>query len=80
MSLCCTYWGNDNTGRRFDVLVNDKVIATQKLEFNDPGRFFHVEYPIPENLTRGQTNVIVVFQAYPRKTAGGLYGCQMLKR
>lgn len=80
MSLCCTYWGNDNTGRRFNVLVNDKVIATQKLEFNDPGRFFHVEYPIPENLTRGQTNVTVIFQAYPRNTAGGLYGCQMLKR
>jgi hypothetical protein len=80
MSLYCTYWGNDATGRRFDVLVNEKVIATQTLNFNDPGRFFDVEYPIPQNLTRGQTNVTIVFQAYPRKTAGGIYGCQMLKR
>jgi hypothetical protein len=80
MILYCTYWGNDATGRRFDVLVNEKVVATQTLNFNDPGRFFDVEYSIPQNLTRGQTNVTVVFQGYPRKTAGGIYGCQMLKR
>lgn len=80
MSLYCTYWGNDSVGRRFDILINEKVIATQTLEFNDPGHFFDVEYKIPETLTHGQTNVTVTFQAYPRKTAGGLYGCQMLTR
>ena len=80
MSLYCTYWGNDGTGRRFDILVNEKVIATQTLNFNDPGHFFDVEYKIPEALTRGETSVRVTFQAYPRKTAGGLYGCQMLRQ
>ena len=80
MSLCCTYWGNDNAGRRFDILIADTVIATQTLEFNDPGHFFHVEYEIPERLTAGQVAVTVTFQAYPRKTAGGIYGCQMLTR
>lgn len=80
MSLYCTYWGNDGDGRRFDILVNDEVIVTQTLHFNDPGHFFDVEYPIPQRLTRGRTNVTVVFQGYPRKTVGGLFGCQMLKR
>jgi hypothetical protein len=80
MSLYCTYWGNDSAGRRFDILINDTVIATQTLEFNDPGHFFDVEYKIPENLTVGQSAVSVTFQAYPRKTAGGIYGCQMLTR
>jgi len=80
MSLYCTYWGNDSSGRRFDVLVNDTLIATQTLEFNDPGHFFDVEYVIPEKLTRGQTTVTVAFQAYPRKTAGGIYACQTLTR
>jgi hypothetical protein len=80
MSLYCTYWGNDSVGRRFDILINETVIATQTLEFNDPGHFFDVEYLIPETLTHGQTNVTITFQAYPRKTAGGLYGCQMLTR
>lgn len=80
MSLYCTYWGNEAGGRRFDILIDEEVIATQRLEFNDPGRFFDVEYRIPERLTHGKTNVTVVFQAYPRKTAGGIFGCQMLKR
>jgi hypothetical protein len=80
MSLYCTYWGNDAGGRRFDIIVNDEVIATQVLDYNDPGRFFDVEYKIPHGITRGQTNVTVVLQAYPRKTVGGIFGCQMLKR
>jgi hypothetical protein len=62
------------------LLINDTVIATQILEFNDPGHFFDVEYKIPEKLTRSQNTVRVTFQAYPRKTAGGLYGCQTLTR
>ncbi len=80
MSLHCTYWGNDSGGRRFDILVNETVIATQVLDFNDAGHFFDVEYEIPEALTRGRTNVSVIFQGYPRKTVGGIYGCQMLRR
>lgn len=80
MCLYCTYWGNDAAGRRFDVVINDTVIATQTLEFNDPGHFFDVEYIIPERLTRGQSTVTVTFQAYPRKTVGGIYGCQTLTR
>jgi hypothetical protein len=80
MTLRCKYWGNDNAARRFDILVNDKVIDTQQLEFNDPGRFFSVEYDIPEILTRGKTEVTIVFQAYPGKKVGGIFGCQMLKR
>jgi hypothetical protein len=80
MYLYCTYWGNDTADRRFDILVNDKVIATQTLNYNDPGRFFDVEYAIPQKLTKGQTNVTVFFQGYPYKTAGGIFGIQMLKR
>ena len=80
MILRCKYWGNDNGSRRFDVIVNDKIIATQRLEFNDPGRFFYEEYDIPADLTRGKSEVTVVFQAYPGQKAGGFYGCQMLKR
>jgi len=80
MTLRCTYWGNDNHRRRFDILLNDHLIATQQLEFNDPGRFFRVDYDLPPKLTAGKTAVTVVFQAYPKNTAGGIYGCRMLWR
>ncbi len=80
MNLYCTYWGSDTGGRRFDILIDDAVIAKQTLDYNVPGNFFDVEYRIPQKLTQGKTNVTVVFQAYPSKTVGGLYALQMLKR
>ena len=81
MALRCTYWGSDSDpGRLFDILVNDEVVGTQKLDFNDPGHFFDVEYKIPTKLTQGQSEVKVEFRPRPGKYAGGVFGCQMLRR
>jgi Family of unknown function (DUF6805) len=80
MSLNCRYWGGEQAGRTFDVSIDDKVIATQNLEFNVPGHFFDAEYRIPRSLTRGKSEVTVKFQALPGRAAGGLFGCQTLKR
>ena len=76
MSVACTYWGSDSGSRVFDVLVDGTVIATQTLTNDDPGQFFTVYYPIPLNLTAGQTNVIVLFQAHAGQMAGGVFGLQ----
>jgi Family of unknown function (DUF6805)/Domain of unknown function (DUF4190) len=81
MSLYCTYWGNDAfPGRKFDIIVNSEVIATQELNYNDPGHYFDVEYKIPTKLTRGTNLVTVMLQAYPGKFAGGLFAIQTVKR
>jgi hypothetical protein len=80
MSLNCRYWGGEQAGRTFDISIDDKVIATQNLEFNVPGHFFDTEYRIPRSLTHGKTQVTVKFQAHPGLAAGGLFGCQILKR
>jgi hypothetical protein len=80
MTLNCTYWGNDTDHRQFDISVNDQLIATQKIDFNAPGHFFDVEYPIPTSLTRGKNEVTVQFLSQKGMTAGGVFGCQMLKK
>lgn len=80
MSLNCRYWGSEAAGRTFDICIDDKVIATQNLEFNVPGHFFDAEYKIPRSLTRGKTEVTVKLQAHPGLAAGGLFGCQTLRR
>jgi hypothetical protein len=80
MSLNCRYWGSEQAGRTFDICVDDTVIATQNLEFNVPGHFFDTEYKIPRGLTRGKTQVTIKFQAHAGLAAGGLFGCQTLKR
>jgi hypothetical protein len=79
--LVCTYWGGDGGGHReFDIRVGDILLATQRLEQNQPGRFFDVTYPIPAELTAGRDTVTVRFQAKPGKWAGGLFGARMLRR
>jgi uncharacterized protein len=76
--LLCTYWGGD-VDRTFDVLVDGTKVATQKLQNNQPGEFFDVEYPIPAELTKGKEQVTVKFAAPAGGTAGGVFGVATLK-
>jgi hypothetical protein len=80
MTLNCHYSGSEKKGHVFDIAVDDQIIATQTLTAIAPGHFFDMEYKIPAGLTRGKTQVKVEFQAHAGMTAGGLYGCQMLKQ
>jgi len=80
VELLCTYWGSDGPGRDFDILVNDKVIATERLNQNQPGRFFNVIYDIPAELTQGRNKVSVKFKAHAWRSAGGLYECRSMKK
>jgi len=52
------------------------VRGTQKLDYNDPGHFFDVEYKIPEKLTRAHPGDGSSF-----RTAGqvGPAGCRLPK-
>jgi len=78
VTLLCSYWGSDD-GRAFDILVDGTKLATQTLEGNTPGEFFDVEYEIPTELTEGKEFVVVRFAAHAGSTAGGLFGCAILK-
>lgn len=80
MTLNCRYSGDEARSRLFDIAVDNQIIATQSLAAIAPGHFVDFEYRIPTGLTRGKTQVKVEFQAHPGMTAGGLYGCQMLRR
>ena len=77
-SVYCAYWGGDAGNRVFDILVDGKRIATQKLERKVPNKFFGVEYPIPPDLTTGKSAVTLRFQAHPGATAGGVFDCRIL--
>jgi hypothetical protein len=79
LALECTYWGSDVGGREFDILVDGRKIATQALVQNQPGKFFSVRYPIPLKMSRDKRSLIVRFQAHAGKTAGGVFGCAIVK-
>jgi DUF1680 family protein len=80
MTLWCQYWGDERGERTFDVLVDNRKIATQTLLENKPGQFFQVEYQIPLDMTRGKRALTVRFQAHPGNFAGGVFGCETLTR
>jgi len=79
MTLRCTYWGNDVPPRTFDILINDRLIATQSLNRDKPGDFFEVDYPVPPKATHDKQEVTVKFQAHEGNTAGGVFECLTLK-
>ncbi|KQM66273.1 MULTISPECIES: glycoside hydrolase family 127 protein [unclassified Sphingomonas] len=74
--LQATYWGGER-GRDFDILVDNVKVATQHLSEDRPGKFFDVDYPLPEALTRGKAAVKVRFVPHDRNTAGPVFGVRL---
>lgn len=77
--LRCTYSGDDSGGRTFDILIDGKLLTTQTLDRNQPGKLFNIDYPIPSERIANKTNVTVRFQARPGNMAGGLFYCAVMK-
>lgn len=77
--LQCTYLGTDGGGREFDILIDGQKIAAEKLSVKQEPGIYTVNYTVPATLLSSKQSVIVKFQALPGKTAGGLFGCRLLK-
>lgn len=79
-NLVVTYWGGDKN-REFDVLANDHLLRTVKLQNNKPGLFYDETYVISPDLVRGRTDnfgrpvefVTVQFKTRNQDVAGGIY-------
>ena len=80
VDLIVTYWGGDGGNRVFDILVDGRKVATQKLNTPKPGQFTGVTYRVPVECTKGKTKVTVKFQGHPGSMAGGVFGCRIVKR
>jgi DUF1680 family protein len=74
--LQATYWGGERD-RDFDILVDNVKVATQHLGEDRPGKFFDVDYPLPEALTKGKSSVRVRFVPHDRNTAGPVFGVRL---
>jgi DUF1680 family protein len=74
--LQATYWG-DERGQNFDILVDNVKVATQQLKQDRPGKFFDVEYPLAEELTKGKEKIRVRFVPHDRSTAGPVFGVRL---
>ncbi len=78
-SLLLTYIGDDND-RKFDICIDGELLATVEWTGGKPGRFYDVEYPLPDSLIAGKTKTRVRIEANHGKTAGRIFGCRTLRR
>jgi DUF1680 family protein len=76
-NLICTYWGMDNRGRIFDILVEGQKIITEDLNKFKMSKFYDIAYLIPAELTRGKNTVSVKFVPRKYNSAGPVYGVRM---
>jgi hypothetical protein len=80
VSLVAEYWGGFPGAKTFDILVNDKIIATENISGKKEGQFINVQYDIPENMTKGKSRLTIKFQAHAGNTAGPVFGIRTIKR
>jgi DUF1680 family protein len=78
-NLVATYWGMDNRGRNFDILVEGEKIASEDLNKYKESKFHDITYRIPSKLIQGKTKIKVTFQAKPKNQAGPVYGVRLVK-
>jgi len=78
IDLVCT-WRADRT-RVFDILVDDKKIATVNTDKLPTGRFVDIVYPIDRKLTKGRKKVRVRFQGAKNHHVARLFGCRTVLR
>jgi DUF1680 family protein len=80
VALAVDYWGGFPGAKTFDIIVNNKVIATENISGKKEGQFITVQYDIPEEISRGRFKVTVKFQAHPGNMAGPVFGLRTIRK
>lgn len=78
-NIIATYWGMDNRGRTFDILVDGEKVATEDLNKFKESKFYDIPYRIPAHLLTGKSTIKITFQAKPGNQAGPVYGVRVVK-
>jgi DUF1680 family protein len=77
-ALVVEYWGGFPGAKTFDILVNEKLIATENISGKKDGQFINIQYDIPEVISHGKSYVTVKFQAHPGNMAGPVFGVRTI--
>jgi DUF1680 family protein len=80
VALVVDYWGGFPGAKTFDILVNDKIIATENISNKMDGQFISVQYDIPGELLKNRSNSTIKFQARMGNMAGPVFGVRTIRR
>ncbi|WP_308367963.1 MULTISPECIES: glycoside hydrolase family 127 protein [unclassified Microbulbifer] len=80
-TLRITYYGLDKD-RNFDISLNGVKLADVVLDGSEGDKFFHVDYPVPEEVLAktDKGNLELRFEARNGSVAGGIYGVRLLRQ
>jgi DUF1680 family protein len=76
-SLLLTYIGDDKD-RKFDILIEGKLIKTEELTGGKTGKFYDREYVMPAELLTGKQRITVRIESNYGKTAGRVFGVRTI--
>jgi hypothetical protein len=80
VALAVEYWGGFPGAKTFDILVNNKLIATENISGIKEGQFIMIEYDIPRELTTGRSKLTVMFKAHENNMAGPVFGVRTVNK
>ncbi|MDO9580613.1 MAG: glycoside hydrolase family 127 protein, partial [Bacteroidales bacterium] len=78
-ALVIDYWGGFPGSKTFDILVNNKIIATENISNKQDGQFISIQYDIPNEITRGRSKVTVKLQSHTGHRAGPVFGIRTIQ-
>lgn len=81
LALIVRYWGDENSPRTFDILVDDQKLATE----NTRGKwkvqeFREAQYLVPASMLEGKKQITVKFQPHEGNTAGGIFFVRLVRQ
>jgi len=77
-SLLLTYIGDDK-GRKFDIIVDGRKLATEEWAGGVTGKFYTKAYALPGELIENKQKITVRIEANYDKTAGRVFGARVVK-
>jgi len=80
VTLRVTYSGIDR-GRNFDILLNQQLLATVRLDGSYGAGFIDVDYPIPAEIVEKNTDgkMEIMFRAHENSIAGGVFFIRLMR-
>lgn len=77
-NLLLVYIGDDKN-RKFDILIDGKLLKTEEWNGGEANKFYNIEYPLPGEFIKGKTKITVRIEANYHKTAGRIFGARIIK-
>ncbi len=80
LALRLRFWGNESGQRRFNILIDDNILASENTAGKwNRNEFVEEEYHIPAELIKDKDFVTVKFAGEPGNTAGGIFHVRLIR-